>query len=152
MSEAVTAGSLWQVAHSRHKVTVIGVHTIYEHEGPLVRFKITGGDTVTCTMKSFLEAHTPMTLDGGLRAAAEREADSRYPELVLAPENEQRADDFVEGFVAGAARVTPTQSQIESVIMGRTATAGAKAVLALMKELSEGESGAQTPREPTKLP
>lgn len=38
------------------------------------------------------------------------------------------------------ARVTPTREQLETAIMGRTATAGARAVLALMAGLAEGES------------
>lgn len=36
------------------------------------------------------------------------------------------------GRLAGAARVTPTQAQLESAILGRTATAGARAVVALI--------------------
>ena len=46
---------------------------------------------------------------------------------------------FVDGAVWAQARVTPTQAQVESAILGRTATAGAKAVLALLAELAEGE-------------
>lgn len=34
-------------------------------------------------------------------------ADARFPELPLAPENEQRAEDFAEGYIAGASRPAP---------------------------------------------
>lgn len=36
----------------------------------------------------------------GAREEAERRADALYPEIRLAPENEQRAEDFIAGFMA----------------------------------------------------
>ena len=72
-----------------------------------------------------------------IQRAAHHEAKARYG---VGRDPVIRRVGFEEGAVWGAARVTPTQSQIESVIMGRTATAGAKAVLALMAGLAEGEN------------
>lgn len=34
-------------------------------------------------------------------------ADARFPESPLAPENEQRAEDFAEGYIAGASCPAP---------------------------------------------
>lgn len=97
MSETVTIGSAWKTSQGRHHVTVLDVRTFYQHDGPLVHFKITGGDTVTCTMKSFLEAHTPTTLDEGLCAAAEAEAAKLYRAAGMA--RQIREDSFVAGAV-----------------------------------------------------
>lgn len=41
--------------------------------------------------------------DRDVRSMAERTADERFPEMLLAPENEQRAEDFSDGYVAGYA-------------------------------------------------
>lgn len=48
------------------------------------------------------------------RAEAERQADVMFPEAILAPENEQRAEDYAGGFMAGvewAASLTPEPSE-----------------------------------------
>jgi NTP pyrophosphatase (non-canonical NTP hydrolase) len=44
----------------------------------------------------------PMLRKKPVYREAEAAADKVFPELVLAPENEQRADDFVQGYIAGA--------------------------------------------------
>lgn len=77
-----------------------------------------------------------MTAD--IRTAAQRAAAERWPDTFVGQIAAKA--DFVDGAVWGAARVTPTLAQLESAIMGRTATAGARAVLALMAGLAEGES------------
>lgn len=50
------------------------------------------------------------------REAAERAADERYPELLLAPENEQRADDYVAGFTECASRI-PSEEEFGAVVL-----------------------------------
>lgn len=39
-------------------------------------------------------------------------ADDRFPESPLAPENEQRAEDFEAGYVAGASRPAPAEVSV----------------------------------------
>lgn len=52
------------------------------------------------------------------REAAERAADERYPELLLAPENEQRADDYVAGFTECASRLPSEREVAEAARAG----------------------------------
>lgn len=58
--------------------------------------------------------------DRDVRSMAERTADERFPEMVLAPENEQRAEDFSEGYVAGYAagfhRTPAPTSDVQTMI------------------------------------
>lgn len=58
--------------------------------------------------------------DRDVRSMAERTADERFPEMVLAPENEQRAEDFSEGYVAGYAagshRTPAPASDVQALI------------------------------------
>lgn len=52
-------------------------------------------------------------ISGQAREEAERQADAIFPETILAPENEQRAEDFIAGFLAcaaWAASLTPEPS------------------------------------------
>lgn len=74
-----------------------------------------------------------MTAD--IRTAAQREAEHRWPsgEQWSPKEVESARGRFMMGAVWAADRVTPTLAQIETVIIGRTSTAGAHAVMALMQ-------------------
>lgn len=76
-----------------------------------------------------------MTAD--IRSAAQREARGADMHHELSSAHYTRA--FTAGAVWAAERGTPTLAQLELAIMGRTATAGARAVLALMDGLAEGD-------------
>ena len=68
-----------------------------------------------------------------LRILAEAKSQIAFPvpELHMLKEiRKERRIGYVEGFIAG--RTSVTHADIERVILGRTATAGARAVLALL--------------------
>ena len=54
------------------------------------------------------QAH--LSVEQEARAAA----DARFPESPLAPENEQRAEDFYEGYIAGASRPATRKAVTEA--------------------------------------
>lgn len=75
-----------------------------------------------------------MTAD--IRTAAQQEAGARV--IAVTRVRQTKDSTVVEGTHYRVARAEPTLAQIERAIMGRTATAGARAVLALIQELAGG--------------
>lgn len=78
---------------------------------------------------------------------ARQEADKRFPELILAPENEQRADDFIEGVKWASEKADHVERIARNLAQASTFT-GQDALL-LVKTAQKIAEVEQADREPS---